>query len=196
MAVGDKPLWQQRDPYGENILSGRFDWRDERVLKEISDFINFGLIDSRENIRRQSRYNSAQNRKRMKPTTGALLRSVMWRTWSEAGGDVQVFHAQYLYYSKFVELALGKGNPFVALPPGIPGKQWKPITMPDRTRKARPSVPTEMRKRARRFTTFVQDHFSYAGIAMLVYSMRADNAHAAAINRALFAHGLSGRENR
>lgn len=182
--MADRPLHLQRDPFGENILSGTFDWRDERIIDEISRFITFASIDSRRNVRRQEAIKS-----------GRLLRSIAWKTWSASGGDVQVFHAHYLYYSKFVELALGRGNPYRALPPGIPVRQWAPIRMPDRKRRAKPSVPTEMRKRARRFTTFVQDHFSYAGIAMMVYSMRTDAPNAAKINRALFARGLNGRGN-
>lgn len=184
MADG-RPLALQRDPMGEKILSGTFDWRDERIVAYIKKFVEFGLKDSRGNVRRQKSIRS-----------GALLRSVAWKTWSQSGGDVQVFHAHFLYYSKFVELALGKGNPFRQLPPNIPGRQWQPIPMPDRSRKARPSIPTEMRKRARRFVTFAEDYFSYAGIAMMVYAMRGDDPNAAAINRSLFLHGLTGRENR
>lgn len=179
--MADRPTWQQRDPYGEKILSGTFDWRDQRMLEHINKFKTFGKMDSKANIKRQRSIQS-----------GKLLRSVAWKTWSESGGDVQVFHAHYLYYSKFVELALGRGNPYIGLPPGIPVRQWQPIRMPDgRKRKARPSIPTEMRKRARRFTTYVQDHFSYAGIAMMVYAMRPDAAYAERINRALFSRGLS-----
>lgn len=195
--MADRPLWQQRDPYAEKLLSNKFDWRDERVIEQIHNFVAYGLIDSRANVKRQSqavaaRYNKNGKKKKYR-STGQLLRSIAWKTWSESGGDVQVFHAHYLYYEKFLELALGKGDPFTGLPPAIPGKQWKPITVPGKTRKARPAIPTEMRKRARRFTTYVQEHFSYAGLAMMVYSMSADNVNANVINRSLFAHGLNGR---
>lgn len=184
--MADKPTWQQRDPFGEKILSGTFDWRDERIIKQIGKFIALARIDSRANVRRQGAVGSGQ-----------LLRSITWKTWNESGGDVQVFHAHYAYYSKFVELALGRGNPYIGLPPGIPARQWQPIKMPDgRKRKARPSIPTEMRKRARRFTTYVQDYFSYAGIAMMTYSMRTDQPHWAQVNRALFSHGVHGANNR
>lgn len=183
--MADRPLALQRDPYGEKILTGTFDWRDERILDYIQKFIQFGKQDSVANIRRQHSIR-----------TGKLLRSVAWKTWSEAGGDVQVFHAHYLYYSKFVELALGKNNPFIGLPPNIPGARWKPIQMPDgRKRRAKPSVPTEMRKRARKFTTYVMDSFSFSGIAMMVYSMPLTNSDAAIINRKMFSRGLNGRYN-
>lgn len=182
--MADRPLHLQRDPYGEKILSGTFDWRDERVMKAISRFITFGKIDSTRNTRRQKA-----------TRTGALLRSIAWKTWSQSGGDEQVFHAHYLYYAKFVELAINKRYPFKQLPPAIPGPQWQPIRMPDRPMRAKPMIATEMRKRARRFTTYVQDHFSYSGIAMMVYSMRGDNEMSSRINRALFMHGLTGRQN-
>lgn len=181
--MAEKAIWQQRDPFGEKILTGTFTWRDQRIIDYITKFIAFGKADSVANIKRQKAVRK-----------GALLRSVAWKTWSESGGDVQVFHAHYLYYSKFVELALGRGDPYIGLPPNIPGRRWQPIQMPDgRKRKARPSIPTEMRKRARRFTTYVQDYFSFAGIAMMVYSMRLDNPHASQVNRALFSRGLTGR---
>lgn len=199
MAVGDtdNPLWRQRDPYGEGILASRFDWRDKRIIEAISKFVQWGMFDSKGNIKRQSKSpDSSRKSGKTKRSTGALMRSVKWKTWQEAGGDVQVFHAHFLYYSKFVELALGRGNPFIGLPPGIPGKQWGPIRMPDgRSRRARPSIPTEMRKRARKFTGIVRDHFSFTGIAMLLYAMRSDDPMADQINRRLFRHGLTGRAN-
>lgn len=181
MAV--RPLHLQRDPYGEKILSGTFDWRDERVIEAISRFVTFGQTDSTSNARRQRAVRS-----------GALLRSIRWKTWSQSGGDVQVFHAHYLYYAKFVELAVSGRFPFSALPPAIAEPRWKPIQMPDRPLRAKPMVATEMRKRARRFTTYVQEHFSYAGIAMMVYSMRTDSPYSSRINRSLFLHGLTGRD--
>lgn len=180
-----RPLHLQRDPFGEKILSGTFDWRDERIMKAISRFVTFGKIDSTRNARRQNAVR-----------TGAMLRSIAWKTWSQSGGDEQVFHAHYLYYAKFVELAVGHRYPFTQLPPAIPGPQWQPIRMPDRPMRAKPMIATEMRKRARRFTTYVQDYFSYAGLAMMFYSMPYDTTQSARINRSLFLHGLTGRENR
>ena len=185
MAAGDtdNPLWRQRDPYGEGILATHFDWRDKRIIEAIEKFVQWGKYDSKGNIRRQKAIQ-----------TGALMRSVKWKTWQEAGGDVQVFHAHFLYYSKFVELALGRNMPYIGLPPGMPGARWKPIRMPDgRQRRAKPSIPTEMRKRARKFTGIVRDHFSFTGVAMLIYAMRSDDPMADQINRRLFSRGLNGR---
>ena len=104
--------------------------------------------------------------------TGALLRSLQWRTWNDSGGDRQVFEAKYNYYAKFVELALGRNMPFIGLPPGIPRRKWQPIQMPDgRPRKAKPSIATEMRRQAAKFTTMLEDRYSFAGIAMMVYAL-------------------------
>ena len=192
----NRPLALQRDPYGEKILSGRFDWRDEHILRWINNFVRFGLRDSRANVQRQSaavaaRYNKDGKKKRYR-STGELLRSITWMTWSEANGDVQVFHAHYLYYEKFLELALGKGDRFTQLPPDIPGARWMPITVPGKTRKARPSIPTEMRRNASKFITFVQDSMSFTGIAMMVYAVSVNKAEAGAVNRILFSHGMDG----
>lgn len=154
----NRPLALQRDPYGEKIESLKFDWRDEKVIAWINKFVEFGQRDSKGNITRQDAVK-----------TGRLLRSIQWRTWNSSGGDMQVFEARYNYYAKFVELALGKGMPFRQLPPGIPHKKWGPIRMPDRSRRAKPSIPTEMRRQASKFTTMLEDRFLYHGIAMIVY---------------------------
>ena len=158
--AAERPLALQRDAYGEMIEAVKFDWRDARVLQWIDKFVEFGQLDSEGNIKRQ---NAKQ--------TGALLRSIKWRTWNDSGGDRQVFEARYNYYAKFVELALGRKMPFKELPPAIPQRKWQPIAMPDRPRKAKPSIPTEMRKQARKFTTMLEDRFSYHGMAILVYAL-------------------------
>lgn len=174
--MAEIPLALQRDPYGENIKTRRFDWRDEQVLEWITKFIEFGKMDSVGNIERQ----------RAKKT-GALLRSVYWRTWNTSGGNLQVFEARYLYYAKFVELALGKNMPYIGLPPGIPHRKWQPIEMPDgRPRKAKPSIPTEMRRQAAKFVTMLEDNFLYHGIAMIVYPLGPSISNQTLIERLMF----------
>jgi hypothetical protein len=175
MAEDKRPLALQRDPYGENILVKKFDWRDAQIMAWIQKFPQFGQRDSRGNVTRQKAYR-----------TGALLRSVYWRTWNASGGDLQVFEARYKYYAKFVELALGKGNPFRALPPGIPRSKWQPIEMPDRSRKAKPSIPTEMRRQAAKFTTMLEDKFLYHGLALIMYPLNNTFNDADYINRIMF----------
>ena len=130
MAEDNRPLALQRDPYGENIKVMKFDWRDEQILRWIDKFVEFGQKDTKGNVVRQ-------NARR----TGALLRSIYWRTWNTSGGDMQVFEARYKYYAKFVELALGKNMPFKALPPGITRRKWDPSpcpTVPERPSRALP----------------------------------------------------------
>jgi hypothetical protein len=175
MAEDNRPLALQRDPYGDDIKVKKFDWRDEQILDWIAKFPEFGQRDARGNVTRQSAIK-----------TGALLRSIYWRTWNSSGGDLQVFEARYLYYAKFVELALGRGMPFKALPPGIPRKKWDPITMPDRKRKAKPSVATEMRRQAAKFTTMLEDNFLYHGIAMIVYPFNNSIENTDLIDRLLY----------
>lgn len=153
----------------------RFDWRDEQVLAWIQKFVEFGQKDARDNVTRQKAMH-----------TGALLRSIYWRTWNSSGGDMQVFEARYKYYAKFVELALGKRMPFKALPPGITRKKWGPIVMPDRPRRAKPSIPTEMRKQAAKFTTMLEDNFLYHGIAMIVYPFNNSIENTDLIDRLLY----------
>lgn len=156
-------------------MARRFDWRDEQVLEWIVKFAEFGQRDSKYNVERQNAIRSYQ-----------LLRSIKWRTWNSSGGDMQVFEARYKYYAKFVELALGEGMPFKALPPGIPHRKWKPITMPDRARKAKPSIPTEMRKQAAKFITMLEDKYLYHGIAMIVYPFNNRISNQELIDRLLY----------
>ena len=175
MADDNRPFALERDRYGENIELMKFDWRDQRVLQWIDKFVEFGQQDSKGNIIRQEVHQ------------GALLRSIYWRTWNDYGGDRQVFEAKYLYYAKFVELALGKNMPYIGLPPAIQQRKWGPIQMPDgRPRKAKPSIATEMRKQARKFTTMLEDRYSFAGIAMMVYALGPAIQNKAMIERLLY----------
>lgn len=158
--MAEQPLHLQRDPYGELIEAVKFDWRDRRVMEWIDKFVKFGQMDSEGNINRQKAKKS-----------GALLRSIKWLTWNDSGGNRQVFEARYNYYAKFVELALGRNMPFKALPPAIEQRKWQPIQMPDRKRRAKPSIPTEMRKQARKFTTMIEDRYAFHGLALMVYAL-------------------------
>lgn len=166
--------WRGFDRYGDDILLFNFDWRDRQVLAWINKFTSIASEDTLENVSRQKIKN-----------TGRLMRSLYWKTWAVDGGQGQVFDARYIYYAKFVELALGKGEPFKQLPPGIPGRRWQPISMPDgRRRKARPHVVTEMRSQARKFTTFARRHLMFRGTAILAFTMGGESDARAVVNRA------------
>ena len=178
--MAERPLALQADPYGEKIELMKFDWRDQRVLAWIDKFVEFGWRDSTGNITRQEARQ-----------TGALLRSIRWRTWADSGGDRQMFTARYNYYAKFVELALGKRMPFKELPPAIPQRKWPAIKMPDRPRKAKPSIPTEMRKQSRKFVTMLEDRFSFYGMAIMIYALGPSVQNKRRINQLLTQGRLS-----
>ena len=180
LTMAERPLALQRDPYGDNIELMKFDRRDARVLKWIDKFVEFGQLDSEGNIERQKAKQS-----------GALLRSIKWRTWNDSGGNRQVFEARYNYYAKFVELALGKNMPFKELPPAIGMRKWQPIAMPDRSRKAKPSIPTEMRKQARKFTTMLEDRYAWHGLALMIYALGPSIHNRERIQQLLFNGRLS-----
>ena len=173
--MAEQATWQQRDPFGEKILLSKFDWRDQRMLQWIDKVCEYGWRDSVGNLSRQKA-----------KQTGALIRSVKWRTWADSGGDRQVWQARYLYYAKYVELALGRKMPFIELPPGIPGPNWQPIPMPDRPRKAKPSIPTEMRRQKAKFVTMLEERFSFAGIAMIAYALGPSIENRLMIRRLMF----------
>jgi len=164
------------DKYGENVLKWKWDWRDERIMSWINKFPTVTRADTMGNLGRQNVGKS-----------GRLKRSLAWKTFAASGGNTQVFTARYLYYAKFVELALGKGNPYNGPVPNIPRKNWQPITVPSRSRKAKPHVVTEMRKQAMKFSAFARKHFSFVGTMFMLYSMGGDDPSvAAAVNRTIF----------
>lgn len=173
--MAKQPLWQQRDPFGESILLTKWDWRDDRLLAWIDKFVEFGWRDSVGNVQRLEAIKTKQ-----------LLRSIKWRTWADAGGNRQVWQVRYNYYAKFVELALGRGDPFKQLPPAIDQRKWPAIQMPDRKRKAKPSIPTELRKQGRKFVTMLEDKYSYHGIAMMVYALGPSIENKTLLRRLLF----------
>jgi hypothetical protein len=163
------------DQYGDKLKTFKWDWRDKRIMDWINNFVNI------------SRRNVYANVDRLKvKNTGALKRSLAWKTFAVSGGDGQVFSARYLYYEKYVELALGKGDPYNGPVPEIPGAQWQPIPVPTRRRKGRPFVVTEMRRQAAKFESMARGEFSFVGTVFLVYAMGRNKAASAAINRALF----------
>lgn len=167
------------DKYGDKVLSWKFDWRDDRIMAWINNFANISRKNVMDNVERLSIESDGKD-------SGRLKRSLFWQTWAASGGDSQVFEARYIYYAKFVELALGRGDTYIQ-PPDIPHKKWKPISMPDgRKRKARPFVVAEMRSQAQKFATFARKRFSFVGTMFLIYAMGNNKSAAAAYNRAAF----------
>ena len=163
-----------KDKYFDGVLRWKFDWRDTRIMNWINSFERIARENTLENVERT-----------ITEHTGRLRRSLFWKTWSASGGDSQVFEARYVYYSKFVELAVGKGDRYDGPVPDIPGPKWRPIAVPSRSRKGRPHVVTEMRTQAQKFTAYARARFSFAGTAYMLYAMGDNRSAAAAYNRAL-----------
>ena len=162
------------DKYGDNVLRWKFDWRDTRIMNWISKFAAITGSNTMGNVERQ-----------IKPHTHRLERSLKWKTWAISGGDTQVFEARYIYYAKFVELAVGKGDKYNGPVPSIPGPRWSPIPVPKRMRKGRPHVVTEMRTQAQKFTAYARARFMFAGTIYMLYAMGSNQSAAHAYNRAL-----------
>lgn len=162
------------DKYGDSVLKWRFDWRDTRIIEWINSFVRITGENTYENVERLKAVKS-----------GMLKRSLAWKTWAASGGDSQVFEARYIYYAKFVELALGKGDPYNGPVPDIPHKKWGPISVPSRKRKGKPHVVTEMRTQAAKFTSFARAQFEFTGTIYMLYAMGNNQSSAAAYNRAL-----------
>lgn len=165
------------DKYGDNVLKWKWDWRDTQIMEWINNFARITGENTYGNVDRQISNKS----------TGRLKRSLFWKTWAASGGDSQVFEARYIYYAKYVELAVGRGEPYDSPVPDIPHKKWKPIPVPTRSRKGKPHVVTEMRTQASKFTAFARAKFSFTGTIYMLYAMGGkDNPTiAAAYNRSV-----------
>ena len=166
------------DKYGDNVLRFTFDWRDTRIMNWINNFEKITRENTLEDVDRQDIQSKGKN-------SGQLRRSLFWKTWATSGGDAQVFEARYIYYAKFVELAVGKGEPYREQVPAIPHPKWKPITVASRKRKGRPHVVTEMRTQAAKFSAYARARFAFAGTIYMLYAMGGDKSAADAYNRAL-----------
>lgn len=165
------------DKFGDRVLSWKWDWRDSRIMDWINNFVPIATKDSVGNIERLEAVKS-----------GKMKRSLRWKTWAASGGDSQVFEARYIYYAKFVELAVGRGDPYNGPVPSIPGPNWLPIHVPTRRRKGKPHVVTEMRTQASKFTAMARSQFMFAGTVYMLYAMGGkDNPSIAdAYNRAVW----------
>lgn len=164
-----------KDMYGDQVLLWTWNWRDARIQDWINNFPRIARENTLENVDRQ------KIRK-----TGKLRRSLVWKTFAASGGDVQVFSARFLYYAKFLELAVGGRYRYTSPVPPIPGARWQPIPVADRPLKGRPHVVTEMRAQASRFASMATRHFSFVGTVFMAYAMGNNQSAAAAVNRALF----------
>ena len=162
------------DKYGDQVLKWKWDWRDTQIMQWIANFERITGENTLADVDRQRAIRS-----------GRLRRSLAWKTWSASGGDAQVFEARYIYYAKFVELAVGRGEPYVEQVPDIPHPRWKPIRVPSRQRRGKPHVVTEMRTQASKFTAFARSKFMFTGTVYMIYAMGGDKEAAAAYNRAV-----------
>ena len=173
------------DKYGDKVKRWEWDWRDERIMSWINNFERISRENTDENV---ERLNAVR--------TGAMKRSLWWKTWATSGGDTQVFAAKYLYYSRFVELAVGKNEPYDSPVPNIPQPYWQPIPVPTRKRRGKPFVVTEMRTQAAKFASVARREFSFAGTMFMVYAMGDNQDAHDAVNRALFRRQRRGRFDR
>lgn len=164
-----------KDMYGDQVLLYKWSWRDARIMDWIHHFVPITKKDTIADVDRQKIYDE-----------GKLRRSLYWKTWATSGGDTQVFEASYIYYAKFIELAVGRRYKYTSPVPPIPNAKWKPIRVPDRPYKGRPHVVTEMRSQAKKFTSMATNHFSFVGTVFMAYAMGNNQSAHAAVNRALF----------
>lgn len=162
------------DKYGDKVESWRFDWRDKKIADWLNNFPKITGSNTLADVDRQ-----------IKTHTGQLRRTLAWKTWAASGGDSQVFQARYIYYAKFLELAVGGEEKYNGPVPDIPHPKWGPIPVPNRKRKGRPHVVTEMRSQASKFTAFVRSKFSFAGTIYMLYAMGGNKSASAAYNRAV-----------
>ena len=176
-----------KDKLGTSVLNWEWNWHDDHIMRWIRNF---------QRITQENTYADVERQKIKR--SGDLKRSLYWMTFAASGGDEQVFRARYIYYAKFVEIAVGWNNRYNGPVPPIPGKKWAPIKVPTRKMKGRPHVITEMRSQAKKFRSYAANHFSFIGTVYMVYAMGGNEEPSirAAVNRALFFESTRGRFDR
>ena len=151
----------------EQLLT-KFSWNDPLMAGYVN---NFFVLLTRDALRNMDRLG-------IKNYTGRLRRAIYWRTWSAAGGDVQMFTIMYQRYAKFVELALGEGHELVQIAE-IGGPRWGPISRPDdKPRKAKPFITSEMRMQVRKFENMLISQFAFRGTAYILWGLQDKEAEA------------------
>lgn len=100
---------------------------------------------------------------------GDMERSIHETIVNNAGGREVFVRFFYLYYARFVEIAVQGGMPYTPLPAM---EAMEPIARPDgMSRKAKPFLHSEIRRRVAKTITRIGKIYTYAGAASMIWAV-------------------------
>lgn len=159
-------------------MAEELDLNNELVRKDIEDFCHRTFEKIRKNFETLgiSPYNKRQYGsmskswlKGRKPrSTGALYRSIFWKVFNEAGGDMWKVEFFFKHYATFVETGTGAGVKWSPLPEL---RSLHSIRRNGTRRVAKPFLMSEIRLHARMTLQKLAEHVGYVGGIKLLRSV-------------------------
>lgn len=144
-------------------MAAGLDFTDELVRKDIDDFCHRTLEKIRENFKtlQIGVYNPNNARKNgTNRSTGALYRSIFFKVYNEAGGDMGKVAFFFKHYATFVETGTGAGVKWSPLPEI---RKLQVLRRKGTKRVAKPFLMSEIRLHAKITLQKMAEHVGYAG---------------------------------
>lgn len=156
---------QQPEPKVNKFME-KYSFMDNRIQEYIHEFLDhngYGERDAKGNLKRLRAVD-----------TGRLMRTLLWKAWTNGGGNKVVVEALYQHYGKFVELAVGRGEKYVGVE-SIGRKKWRALHRLDGGKRlAKPFVTAEFRQQIRRFQRFMEREFAFQGFNIIQQSLETE----------------------
>lgn len=160
-------------------MAEELDFSNELVTQDLMDFGRRTFERIRQNFKTLgiSPYNPNHIGKDSKAwlkggkvrSRGALYRSIFWKVYNEAGGDMAKVTFFFNHYAVFVETGTGAGVKWSPLPELI---KLSTLKRPNTRRVAKPFLMSEIRLHARMTLEQMAEHFAYTGGMFIVNSVK------------------------
>lgn len=152
------------------MMAQELDITNELVKRDIEDFCHRTFEKIRKNFETLgiSPFNKSNYRANSKAwlkggtprSTGALYRSIFWKVFNEAGGDMWKVEFFFKHYATFVETGTGAGVKWSPLPEL---RKLQTIKRKGTRRVAKPFLMSEIRMHAKMTLQKLAEHVGYAG---------------------------------
>lgn len=152
-------------------MAKELDFTDELVKKDIEDFCHRTFAKIRKNFEtlQIGIYNPRNQRKNgTNRSTNALYRSIFWKIYNEAGGDMGKVAFFFKHYAVFVETGTGAGVKWSPLPEL---RKLQTIKRKGTKRVAKPFLMSEIRFHAKVTLQKLAEHVGYAGGVSIMRSV-------------------------
>lgn len=144
-------------------MAVELDFTNEVVKKDVEDFCHRTFDKIRKNFEtlQIGIYNPNNRRKNGKNrSTNALYRSIFWKVYNEAGGDMGKVSFFFKHYAVFVETGTGAGVKWSPLPEL---RKLQVLKRKGTRRVAKPFLMSEIRFHAKVTLNKLAEHVAYAG---------------------------------